>query len=382
MRRKGFTLVELLGVITILAVLALIVAVPVTKTIQEGNKKACESQVSNIEESAKLWGADHKDRLPSTLDASIHIDLGTLKRDGFADKDLKNPVNKEFLSDELLITITKKGNKYWSYTLVDGKNLCGNDATTSSSYVKDGLLIRYDGLNAPIKKGSKIVWQDLSGKGNDATLSAGFGSSINSFWNASSLVLDGQDDYLSVKNPLYSGAGSTHPITIEVISEKGSKNTYAMVFSTTDSINSYHYLNLWTTMESTRSYEVYFTSKKYWDGVLVSPAVPAQALSMKPADVPLNKKHAISFGASSTNYFAYLNGDKKYNQAISAALGFYDEEIFIGKGHRATSATGVPYPDQYYPFDGRIYSVRVYDRALTDAEVKQNYDLDKKRFNL
>ena len=32
--------------------------------------------------------------------------------------------------------------------------------------------------------------------------------------------------------------------------------------------------------------------------------------------------------------------------------------------------------------NGKIYSVRIYNRCLTDAEIQHNYNRDKKRFNV
>lgn len=62
-------------------------------------------------------------------------------------------------------------------------------------------------------------------------------------------------------------------------------------------------------------------------------------------------------------------------------MGFYSDTIYIGRDHSASDIYGNA-SSAHYPFDGRIYSVRVYDRQLTATEIKQNYDLDKKRFNL
>lgn len=45
--------------------------------------------------------------------------------------------------------------------------------------------------------------------------------------------------------------------------------------------------------------------------------------------------------------------------------------MYIG---RDTRITGVSYK-------GEFYSFRIYEKALTEAEVKQNYDNDKERFD-
>ena len=35
-----------------------------------------------------------------------------------------------------------------------------------------------------------------------------------------------------------------------------------------------------------------------------------------------------------------------------------------------------------YKLKGKIYSVRVYNRALTEDEINHNYEMDKKRFGI
>lgn len=118
-QKHGFTLVELLGVMTLLALLALIVAAPITRSIQDANQKTCEGQFKQIILAAKQWGEDHKLELPDVIGTSKEIHLIDLKKAGYVESDLKNPVTKELLDDQMLIAITKDGKKYWSYKLVE-----------------------------------------------------------------------------------------------------------------------------------------------------------------------------------------------------------------------------------------------------------------------
>jgi prepilin-type N-terminal cleavage/methylation domain-containing protein len=73
--KRGFTLVELLGVIVILAILAT-VAVPSTMSISKKLKvKLYCSKIDFIENAAELYGEDHRDNFTNT----INVDEKTYK---------------------------------------------------------------------------------------------------------------------------------------------------------------------------------------------------------------------------------------------------------------------------------------------------------------
>ena len=62
---KGFTLIELIGVIVILAALLLVIIPNVTDSTQRGVEEASEQSKENAEFAAKNWASDHKGSLPS-----------------------------------------------------------------------------------------------------------------------------------------------------------------------------------------------------------------------------------------------------------------------------------------------------------------------------
>ena len=103
MKKKGFTLAELLGVITLLGLLALIVIPIVDKTLKEGKDDLYESQIKMIEASAQMWGNDNLDLLPEN---------------GYLDEEIKNPKTGKSFEGSLQIKITGHGT-YYTYEVMD-----------------------------------------------------------------------------------------------------------------------------------------------------------------------------------------------------------------------------------------------------------------------
>ena len=112
MRKKGFTLVELLASITILALLALIAIPAISKQIKNGKNNLYNSQIENIKSAAVAWGTDNLFKLPED-DTCITVTLGYLKGLGYIDNSVINPkTNEEFDNDNTFVSISKSGNSY------------------------------------------------------------------------------------------------------------------------------------------------------------------------------------------------------------------------------------------------------------------------------
>ena len=112
MRKKGFTLVELLASITILALLALIAIPAISKQIKNGKNDLYNSQIENIKSAAVAWGTDNLFKLPED-DTCITVTLGYLKELGYIDNSVINPkTNEEFDNDNTFVSISKSGNSY------------------------------------------------------------------------------------------------------------------------------------------------------------------------------------------------------------------------------------------------------------------------------
>lgn len=118
MKKKGFTLVELIGVIILLGVIALIAFPIVTNSIKSSKEKAYNAQINEIIESAKKWGVENSDNLPEVGSTDIvSVDIPTLIQDGYIKKTddgtLKDPRDEdESLNGCVHITYSSEYNQY------------------------------------------------------------------------------------------------------------------------------------------------------------------------------------------------------------------------------------------------------------------------------
>ncbi len=110
MKKDGFTLVELLIVVAILAILVIIIMPNITNIRDDVLEKDYKTKVSNIETAAKDWAYDNLNLLPTTLDSSnkyticTYITVNELIVKGYivGDKNnktiLENPITNESMN--------------------------------------------------------------------------------------------------------------------------------------------------------------------------------------------------------------------------------------------------------------------------------------------
>ena len=130
MKKNGFTLAELLGVMVILSLISIITVPAVTESLNNYKTKLCVSQINEIISAAKSWGNENVLVLPSGEGETYDVTLRTLAEYGYIDEKVNNPVtNENFDLDTTIVTITKKGKKY-KYTM---------DSTTVDTCYSNGV---------------------------------------------------------------------------------------------------------------------------------------------------------------------------------------------------------------------------------------------------
>ena len=111
MKKNGFTLVELLGVIILIGVLSML-AVPIVRNlIKDSKKELYEEQIKQIEQGLKNWAHDNIFLLPED-NGVVTLSLGQLAQSGHVNYKIENPKNNKCFSTESELTITKYNNSY------------------------------------------------------------------------------------------------------------------------------------------------------------------------------------------------------------------------------------------------------------------------------
>ena len=338
MKNKGFTLIELLAVIVILAIIALI-AVPIILNIIndariESNEMSKELYLTAVENAVARKNLNEEFK-PDTCEVDDTGNLTCI----IDDKEIKLLVEVNG-TRPTSGTINFINNAIGFYTLVI------NGKTYTHSYVKDGLVLWLDGISNT-RDGhdeSATVWEDLSGNNNDATLM----NYDNPTWNETSLTFDGINQYAQILN--YNNS----PYTIETVFSINKFSNSAMgLFCISRNGNNSNGVAIINKGYAIRNYYGWGDNKHI--------------------DTPNYKMvdHKI-FNATSLNFgndgLIYINSELKVQKNISNDTII--DNVILG------NAMGNEY------LNGNIYSIRVYNRGLSEEEIKQNYEVDKKRFGI
>ena len=111
MNKKGFTLTELIGVIVILAVIALISVPIINGVVKRSKERLYETQIKEIKQGAAMWLSEHPEFFnDNQIIVSIEILLeGDYLEENYVDKSVAgtkrilNPINKQPFSGCVII---------------------------------------------------------------------------------------------------------------------------------------------------------------------------------------------------------------------------------------------------------------------------------------
>lgn len=132
-KTNGFTLVELLATIIIIGVIAVIVVPTIINDIEESKIKLYETQVQNIELSAKKWATKYRKDLDTEYLNSTYISIQMLKDlKLLTNEKLKNPSTGGEMNGCVEISYDYD-NKIYKYNY-DNKNVSCNDKTKKGYY--------------------------------------------------------------------------------------------------------------------------------------------------------------------------------------------------------------------------------------------------------
>ena len=226
----------------------------------------------------------------------------------------------------------------------------------NSKIITDGLILCLDAANSKSYPGSGTTWTDLSGNGNTGTLVNGVGYSAS---NGGALSFDGSNDYVDcgdreifkIPSQLTLEAFfniSTYVNWSGIIGKSNSgKGVYMMHLSASaPRIRfSYNSVSPWTVNIVDGNYAL--TTNQWLHSVIV-------------------------YDGSNVNF--YINGSLDKTQNIGSIT--FD----TGAGYSVTLGQDPPGSNEF--FNGRISNAKIYNRALSAAEISQNFNALRGRFGI
>ena len=220
----------------------------------------------------------------------------------------------------------------------------------SPRIVRDGLVLYLDAANTKSYPGSGTTWTDISGKGYDGTLTNG--PTFNSDY-VGNIVFDGSNDFVTgVHN---SELNLRNDVTVECwFRRTGSRSNWVRIFGKGNSSNRTY--GLWYHVNNN-----YFLYQRYG---------PSSFNVMPTKSVVLNTWYHMVGTSSGSNHTLYLNGVNVGTASNSSTF------------HSSTDPYKVGSFDDSYHHIGDVSNCRIYNRGLSEAEVKQNYNALKTRFGL
>ena len=238
--------------------------------------------------------------------------------------------------------------------------------------ITDGLVLNLDAAKRDSYPGSGTTWYDLSGNGNNGTLTNG--PTYTGVSKDAAIVFDGVDDYV-VNNTLTSLI--TNQLTLSVWFFATDVSTDNVIVSSENSTFSNSRFNLFQDKVAFFSGRV--NTYTFTIGVGSDNTTSDKRIEFASNSEVLNQWVNITctfIANNSTGIRGYKNGIEDPNSPINASIVnplSYNGPFYIGVRNPTT--------DQRF-FDGRIGAVQIYNRALSATEVQQNFNALRGRYGI
>src|SRR5699024_976396 len=212
--------------------------------------------------------------------------------------------------------------------------------------VKDGLVLWYDFKGMKNSDVTKGIAKDLSGNDNDGVLQ-NFNYTSESGYN-NGLKYDRIDDNL--ETPLTISKSFTISMTIDINISTGKQFFFGVTLSACYLIKKNDGLHgsVFTTKELTTN---------SWNGFFSNVSGKCQVI------LSVNDKEKTVKSYGNGKYISQREIDDKITNFQLTRVGTLNQS-------------------NLNPIDGKVLSILVYNRALTDQEIQNNYNLEKERWGL
>jgi hypothetical protein len=228
--------------------------------------------------------------------------------------------------------------------------------TSGAPIVTSGLTVYLDAGNAASYSGTGTTWTDLSGNGNNGTLVNGVGYSSA---NGGLLVFDGANDYVSLTNTIQFD-NSDFTITGWFKADASQSNAYANVWQS-------GYANSGPLIDANID-----------NGLLVCDVRgPAAIDNLVATSFSVNTAQWFNFALVRTGSTVSLYVNGSLASSISGSFSFDVDS----PGVVPVIGNGLGNTNNRF-FKGSIPVIGAYSRALTAAEITQNFNALRARFGL
>ncbi len=237
----------------------------------------------------------------------------------------------------------------------------------SPQIVTNGLVLALDAANRKSYPGTGTTWTDLSGISNNGTLVNGVGYNSS---NLGSLSFDGVDDYVLLPNSRIRNLLSTD-CTINIICSYATGS--GLLFPTL--IGSMSFGTNWVGWRLVFSASNRSLSFSNASGINGGNQSGIGFNYTFPDNINTYTHIACTWTASTGAKSAYING-LLTNSVSSSTYAFGENTSENTRISSLSNGQG----DNF--FRGRVASVLLYNRALTAAEITQNFNAHRGRFGI
>jgi hypothetical protein len=227
----------------------------------------------------------------------------------------------------------------------------------SRMIVTNGLVLNLQAGNLNSYLGSGTAWKDVSGSGNNGTLTNG---PTYSSTNGGSIVFDGVDDYAQITSPFGNVDWSSRAWSFSAWVRLSSLGDKCLV-----------------NLNSANSTDYIVTNVFYGDGASYWYFIKNSASTQTNFKTP--------GGTFTTNEIFYFTMTYNGNGLSSSNINFYKNNTQVptsqGGGAGLSNQTGLQIGGNY-PLQGNVYNFLMYNKVLSSTEITQNYNATKGTFGI
>lgn len=230
----------------------------------------------------------------------------------------------------------------------------------NTNIVRNGLVLYLDAANTKSYPGTGTTWNNLNGSGSNATLVNGVGYSTA---NNGGMVFDGTNDRGTLTTPITSNSQQTYEVWVKALPSNSATDDFGYILHNsigTQLLSTYMAIGYAGTIGELPRNEIFAVIGTQW--ATMGTGVIADA----------NTIRQIVLTWDGLTQTAYVDGIQKVSQPRTTVPSNFSTTMGIGDVRNST----------YRQIVGNIYGIKIYNRALSAAEIKQNFEALRGRYGI